>query len=147
MSIYLFVCHFYNTVRRRTSVCGRKHNTSQLAPCGTLLVQQCSCGCLSGTKDTRTRSGRATGHCSPASLKLISWRPTGGKRKQLGNIAHTFQCAPSQAVLHDFSPCQCLEGRKPRVTLMHGAAVLQGPGKVCPHLGDFPISKKPPSGC
>lgn len=22
---------------------------------------------------------------------------------------------------------------------MHGAAVLQGPGKVCLHLGDFPI--------
>lgn len=28
---------------------------------------------------------------------------------------------------------------RPRVTLMHGAAVLQGPGKVCLHLGDFPI--------
>lgn len=29
---------------------------------------------------------------------------------------------------------------------MHGAAVLQGPGKVCLHLGDFPIPEKPQSG-
>lgn len=28
-----------------------------------------------------------------------------------------------------------------QLTLMCGATVLQGPGKVCPHLGDFPISK------
>lgn len=33
-----------------------------------------------------------------------------------------------------------------QLTLIHGAAVLQEPGKVCPHLGDFPHLKKPPSG-
>lgn len=110
-----------------------KNNTSQLAPFGTLLVRCCFCG----TKDTRTRRGRATGHRSPASLKLISWRPSGGKRKQPCNIAHTFQSAPSQSELS----LPVFGRTQTRVTLMHGAAVLQGPGKVCPHLGDFPISK------
>lgn len=64
-----------------------------------------------GTKDTRARSG-ATGHRSPASLKSISWRLTEGKGKQPGSIAHSFQRASSPSILQDFSPCQCLEGRK-----------------------------------
>lgn len=116
MSIkFIYLSLLQSCQRENISGVGEGFNTSQSATYGILLVRCCCCCCcrLAGTKDTRTRSGRATGHRSPASLKSISWQPTGGKRKHPGSLARTLQSAFSRSILYVFSPCQLLEGPDP----------------------------------
>lgn len=139
MSIHLFICHFYNPLRERTSVGGKiQHLTIStmwdfIGALLLLLLLPCRHQGHEDTEEQRdwppfTRVVKVDKLAADRRKKKAARQPRSHFPKCLLPI-HSLRLLSLPAF-----------GRtRPRVTLMHGAAVLQGPGKVCLHLGDFPI--------
>lgn len=138
MSIHLFICHFYDAVRERTSAQGVGVGEIQHLTVGTMwnfigaLLLLPLPGRHQGHKDTEGQSG-----WPPLTrvVKVDKLAADGGERAQPGSLSHTFRGSFSRSAFYLFSPPRLWEGRDPGLLRLHGAAVLAGAWKSSPSPG------------